>query len=378
MNSSNTFKVVFISDIHFGAIKAESLYIQLKQLFLRFLKHNKVDMIVFGGDLFHNVISMNYNTSYMVLLFMKKLIEISIKNKIKYIRLIQGTMSHDNNQLHNFHIFENLESIDFKIILNVQDEKLNNGIKILYLPEEYIIDKKEYYKDYINNEKRYDFIFGHGLIDEVAYYAFKQTSENTMSKAPIFKAKELINSCRGPIYFGHIHTNTVIRKHIYYPGSFTRWKHGEEKDKGFYVCIYDKNTTKYITKFIVNDFAPVYKQIHIEINDNTTTDEIESIVSNIEADNIKLILDLNTNSSYIVDYFNSLYKNKNNVKVEVRNIKELKLESNEKEKKKTEEKYDFIFDKSLTRMEIIQRFIKIKYNVDIPLETIERELGRGE
>ena len=373
MNQLNKlFKVVFISDIHFGAIKPESLYYQLKQYFLKVLKNVKVDMVVIGGDLFHNIISMNYSTSYTILLFMQKLVNICIENKVKYIRVIQGTLSHDNNQLHNFHIYEDLTEIDFKIVLNVQEEILKEKISILYLPEEYIKDSKEYYNNYFKIPKKYDFIFGHGLIDEVAYYAEKQESEITLAKAPVFKAKELINACRGPIFFGHIHKNIIIRKHIYYSGSFTRWKHGEEEDKGFYICIYNRKSTKYINKFLTNDLAPIYKKIVIDIYENTDVNKID--IGNIEADYIKLVLNNYTNSSYAIDYITNLFKKKNNVKIEIKNLKELKLIS-----KKIEEDdlYDFVFDKSLTRNEIIQKFIKLKYNKDISLEDIKEEL-RGD
>ena len=370
--SKKLFKVVFISDIHFGAIKAESLYLQLKSVFFRFIKDNKVDMIVIGGDLFHNTISMNYNTSYFILFFIKKLIDLAIKNNVKYIRIIQGTLSHDNNQLQNFRIFENIEAIDFKVILTVQDEVLYEGLNILYIPEEYMKDKDNYYKKYINDEKRYDFIFGHGLIDEAAYYASNQESEISMSKAPVFKSKELINSAKGPIYFGHIHQRMIIKKCIFYSGSFTRWKHGEEEDKGFYVCIYNKKSNKFISKFIINDLAPIYRNIIIEINDNTSTSDIDNIISNIEADYIKYTLHLNSNSTYIVDYLQNLYKNKNNIKIEIKNIKELKLESKEKE---IDSNLDFIFDDKISNIEKIHRFIKIKYNKDIPIDVIKNEIN---
>jgi DNA repair exonuclease SbcCD nuclease subunit len=143
MIGDELFVTAFIADIHFGSMKSDNLYQQLQERFMKVISKNKIDLIVFGGDMFHSIITMNYSTSQYVLLFMERVLDICVKNKIKHVRIIQGTMSHDNNQLNNFHIYENRTDVDFRIIRTLSEEELPEGIKILYVPEEYMSNARD-------------------------------------------------------------------------------------------------------------------------------------------------------------------------------------------------------------------------------------------
>ena len=375
------FVTAFIADIHFGAVKSDVLYTELTERFLKVIDGKKIDMIVFGGDLFHNIITMNYSTSHIVLLFMRNVFDVCEKNGIKYVRIIQGTMSHDNNQLHNFHIFEKETSVDFKIILSVQEETLPEGIRILYIPEEYMKDPNEYYREYLDGKsKKYDFIFGHGMVDEVAFVAKNQESENTMSKAPIFKSKQLINACRGPIYFGHIHTRTTVRNHLHYPGSFTRWRHGEEAEKGFFLSVYSTTEHKYFHEFVVNDLAPTYITVEIIPGQEYVEDpdKIVQRIREVSADNIRVVFHIpdDIDCTYAIQYLTETYRNNSKIKFVTKNTKDLAKEIREEEiYKQIFDKYSFVFDKSLTKSQVIQKFIKVKKGRDIPIEIIKDELS---
>jgi DNA repair exonuclease SbcCD nuclease subunit len=373
------FCVAFIADIHFRALPSESLFMQLKERFLKVVKKYPVDMIVFGGDLFHNIITMNYSTSHVVLMFMESIIELAKSKNIKYIRIIQGTISHDNNQLHNFHMFEDKPEVDFRIIMNVQEEELAEGIKILYVPEEYMTSPKEYYAKYLDGvNKKYDFIFGHGMVREVAFVAKSQESENTMSKAPIFESKQLINACRGPVFFGHIHIRTTIRDHLYYPGSFSRWRFGEEDPKGWYLCLYEPNTGKYLNKFIENDLASEYITVSVELTETFAKhpELIESTLKHIVADHIRLRLEVgDVDSSFAIKYLTDTYGKGSSVKIDIKNKEKEMAEEHENEiMEQLKDKYGFVFDESLTLAEVIQKFIKAKKDKDTPIEVIEDEL----
>ena len=35
-----------------------------------------------------------------------------------------------------------------------------------YIPEEYVDDKYDYYSKFLNSNKHYDYIFGHGIIED--------------------------------------------------------------------------------------------------------------------------------------------------------------------------------------------------------------------
>lgn len=374
------FTVAFIADIHFGALPSESLFLQLKERFLKKIESAPIDMIVFGGDLFHNIITMNYSTSHVVLMFMESVIDICKSKGIKYVRIIQGTISHDNNQLHNFHMFEDKSDVDFRIIMNVAEETLPNGLKILYIPEEYVKDPREYYDSYIYGvDKKYDFIFGHGMVREVAFVAKSQESENTMSKAPIFESKQLINACRGPIFFGHIHIHTVIRNHFYYPGSFSRWRFGEEDPKGWYLCIYDMETSKYLAKFIENDLAAEYITVSLELTETYAQkpELIDAVVRNLSAEHIRLqIIVGEVDSAFALKYLTDTYGKGSRVKIDIKNREKELLDEHENEvMQQLKDKYGFVFDESLTLAEVIQKFIKAKKDKDTPIEIIEDEIA---
>ena len=378
---SDIFSVAFIADIHFGSLSSEELYNELKKNFLDKICNKKIDMVVFGGDLFHSIITMNYSTSHYVLLFMKEVLEVCKANNIKYIRLIQGTMSHDNNQLNNFAIYENRTDIDFKIFRTVGTEELAEGIKILYVPEEYMSIPEEYYSEYLDETKgkQYDFIFGHGMFRDVAFIAKKQESEVTMSKAPIFDSKVFESVCKGPIYFGHIHIKTNVRHNIFYPGSFSRFKHGEEADKGWYLCIYNKDTSDYKHEFIVNDMAKTYVTILVNLTDKSEAIDIINIVKMGLKQNdyikLKIVINENVDSSYILARVNEEFSNNKRVKLDVKNNFEFKQEIEEdKLVQKIYDKYNFLFNEGLSHEDKIQKFIKVKKDKVVPIDIIKKML----
>jgi DNA repair exonuclease SbcCD nuclease subunit len=306
---------------------------------------------------------------------MERVIDICVENGVKYIRIIQGTMSHDNNQLNNFKIYENRTDINFRIFKTVGDEELAEGLKILYVPEEYMVDADETYGKYLNAYKKYDFIFGHGMFKEVAFEAKNQESEVTMSKAPVFDSKIFLNACKGPIYFGHIHTRTTIKKHIHYPGSFSRFKFGEEDDKGWYLNVYNIQSHKYKHQFIVNKDAETYITISCVLTPHSTAEDLSHSINNMlqKCDHVKmkLIIRDDTDASYIISYLNNLYQNNPDVKLDIKNEYEFKQEYLVDDTiNKIMDKYDFLKDKGFTHEEKIQKFIKIKRGKHVPIEVI--------
>ena len=385
------FVTAFIADIHFGSSDPERLYNELRANFLNILKGKRIDLVVIGGDTFHNVISMNTITSRYILLFMEKLIKLCKKYRIPHIRIIQGTMSHDNNQLNVFKMYENDPDIDFKIILTLTEELLPEGIKVLYVPEEYLLlsDQKEYYSKYLLNKKYYDMIFGHGTFSESRFTIKKQESEIDMSSAPVFDSKYFVTACNGPIYFGHIHKKMTIREHIYYPGSFSRFCHGEENKKGWYLSIYNTSTSKYVHEFVVNDLAPRYVTKQITLNEfDDIYEEVLTKQSIQTYDFIRLKIMIDNETEDVI-------MKKATIKELSNPIKNLKIEFISKEDKKKELEEKIITDayesgytenytsfnglmqylygetKELKHEEKIQKFISKKYSKNVPIEIIK-------
>ena len=380
----NLFNVAVIADIHFGAIRPEQLYTELKESFLDFIKDKYLDMIVIAGDFFNSIISLNSQSALKAFKFMRELVEICEKNEIKYVRIIEGTLSHDNLQILNFQNYESNKKVDFKVITTVREESLSNGLNILYFPEEYMEDPISYYKDYIcKPSKYYDFIFGHGMFKETSFV--KDDSESMISKAPIWDSKFLSSICRGPIFFGHIHTSQIIRKHIYYTGSFSRWVYGQEEDKGFYIFTYHMETGKYLTEFIVNKLARRFDTTKVFLEKALETQTIDELIKRLKlfkVDNLRiqvLVEALQKDYSLPISIMKEYFTGKPGYKFELIDLRE-KAQHQQMEEKinKLSSDYEFLFDDNLPVQTKIHKFIKRKYEKDVSEEKIMNLLNINE
>lgn len=373
---SPMFKVAALADVHFNALPAEEMYTQLKETFLKYIDRHSLDMIVICGDLYDSIVTMNSKASYLSMEFMKMMMETSIKRGIKYVRVVKGTLSHDNNQLINLRVFEGFPGIDFKIIQTVTSETIED-MNILYIPEEYMKDIDEYYKDY--TDKKYDMIFGHGMFKETAFTATKQESAVTLSGAPVFDSKKMCEMCYGPIVFGHIHTSVSIRKKIIYVGSFSRWVFGEEEKKGFLVFAYGKESHDFSTEFIENKLAEQYDTVTLVDCDkyNARPDVLVERFASLNKGKlrIKIIVSGEKDCSYVLNYLREYYAKSKTFKLVITD-KRMVVREMESEDKMNEvmDKYKFVFDKHLPHAEKISKFIKIRYNKDIAPERIKEEL----
>lgn len=264
--------IVHISDLHFGAFDSSELFNELQfEFFDKLEKLPRIDMICVNGDLYDHELSLNSNHVYFSFKFIDKLYSIAKKKNCKFIRFLKGTKSHDHDQLDNIPIDK---SLNIKIIRTVQDEILFNDFRILYLPEEYIKDVDDYYKDYFEEDNKYNMICLHGAVDK--FLSFNNyNSEIQMESAPVFDSKELLRICNGLISCGHIH-NAQKDKRIYYSGSFSRWKHGEEDKKGFFISIHNVKTADFKVLPIENTMAKKYitKNITKLLNKDLTIDEM--------------------------------------------------------------------------------------------------------
>ena len=373
------YKGVMIADIHFGALPVERLYNEL-EIFLDFIEKKSLDFIVILGDWFDKKINLNSKDAKYSTVFFERICQICIDNDIK-LRIIQGTESHDNSQLEVLEILAKNKPVDFKVFYEVEEEELFPDFNVLYVPEEYINSIDEKYGKYMN--KKYDMIFGHGMIQEVKFAALIQSSETTMKKAPIFKSKMLCDMCYGPIFFGHIHTKDIFNDRLYYVGSYSRWKFGEEEDKGFYYVKYENDTKEFEAKFIVNNKAMKYDTIEIyekesgfyKLNTENQIKYIQNLIKSFEYDFLRLqfyIPQGYENENLLINMVNESFGKYKNLKLD------FKVNSKIKSKREVEEKinllldkYGFIFDNKIDTYTKINKFILEKYNKDISVEKIK-------
>lgn len=363
---------VHIGDIHFGALDAEQLYSELKSEFLNRLKKlPRIDFISINGDLYNHILSLNDSNTYYSFKWWDELKKIAKKKRCKYIRVIKGTKSHDHNQLENLQLDDN---IDIKIISKVYSENLN-GFKVLYLPEEYIKDPNSYYEEYYKDS--YNMILGHGQFEETSFMNYD--SEITMDAVPTFNSTLLQDICDGPIIFGHIHNAVRIKKRIFYTGSFSRWKMGEEEPKGFLINIQDLyDTSKFRIIPCINNKARKYVTYNISdlIQENTTERAIEKINNYIIKNNIykiRLKASDNNNSLYMAK-LSAIHNYYMNNKLVILDIKTQQLSSDdEEEDNELVDKYSYLFD-NIPNEDKLSKFIKDRFDYNLSSERINELL----
>jgi len=367
------YKGLVISDIHFGAIPPKNLYYQLNQSFLNTMKKTQdLNLVVINGDLLDHKLSFNSDSSKLAIKFITEIVKIAKKKKIK-VRIIKGTKSHDLDQLDNFMYLESESGIDFRIINTVTSEQMFPDLKILYIPEEYMENKEEFYKNYFNEE--YDLCFGHGTFNHVSFINKEIESEKPIKNAPIFSFFEIKDMVKGPIIFGHIHQANAYKKKIFYCGSFTRWCFGEEEKKGFRTFVYSTKSNNFKVGFIENKLAPTYKTIDItdlfQNNDKSIEEKIFDIEKIKEEENVDY-LRLKIDKSFVPNAGNmailkKYFSEKDNIKVSISNP----ILSNDEESNKIEEEYSFIFKKELPISKIISNYLLVHDNINITSEKID-------
>lgn len=372
-------EVSVISDIHFGAFDAEMLFNELNEEFLKPLsKKDKLDLVVITGDYYDKKISQNSKHARYSTLFFTSLVNICIEKNAK-LRIIQGTESHDNDQLELLKIIAKDYNCDIKIIYNVEKEEIFKDFKVLYIPEEYVVNKDEYYAEYFNDN--YNMIFGHGMVQEVAFCALSQESAVTMSKAPIFNTDLFRVICKGPVVFGHIHTPQTIKDTVYYVGSFSRWTFGEEENKGYCDISYNLDNDYYEVDYKENKLARQFDTIEISPSNDFFNKNIEEQLNFIhnmtyvsQAHFIRLIINLPmdySNERLLTEMVKDTFSRHKNIKILIRSNSKIKTKVEIEDKiNKLMDKYGFMFDKSIYYDEKICRYIQEKYGKNIPIEKI--------
>ena len=365
--------IVTIGDIHFGAMDSKILLKELREEFINRLKEMPIiDLIVITGDLYDHKLSLNSNHTKASFSFIRELCDIAIM-KDAAIRVIKGTLSHDNDQLDNLNMFADM--CDFRVINTLVGEYFR-GSNILYMPEEYVDDDSSYYDEW--SEIQWDLIFGHGMIKDASFIAHKQESAITMKKAIVLKTEKLLDACKGVIMFGHIHTPGKYRKRFYYGGSFSRWSFGEEEDKGFNIIYYNSEYPERVkVEFMKNKQARIYDTVTLDIR-NPDIEYVCAMIKNAidmtVYDKKRVIVNLSediSNARLMASMITEIFGKYENVKLVINSLAKEQIRRNNDEKvERLLEEFGFIFDKTLSKEEKIYRYINKKYNRNIPVDKI--------
>jgi len=370
-------RILLLADIHIGAIKDTNyIYHTIQNIIDRELVFHKTNLVVILGDYFDRALRVDEQYTALAINVMMYIVNMCRTRNIK-IRLIYGTHSHDMNQYQLFNEYIQASYVDFKVIKNVSDEIIDNK-HILYVPEEYIFNKEEYYKDYLYSDNHYDYIFGHGNISDILPFDINIHSRNQNEKhSPIFTVNDFTNICKLSI-FGHYHIHKEYNNVIYI-GSLFRWKFGEEEAKGYGIIendkfIFKKNKYAYTYKtydfpeddIIYNDKKELLKalfKIKIENKNLFNTDEVGKI---------KLVFHPKSDNKLFNETIRLLLVKENILSL---SIKEITNEESQIIDNIKDTEYEFILDKSLSPVDKIHMFINKKYKTDLSVSSIQNYIN---
>lgn len=386
-----------LADIHVGAMKYEQTYkeyVHLRSLLKEFTKDNLLDFIIINGDFFDKQL---YTSDPFIDLAQRIMIQLLSATRV--LRVVYGTASHESKQ---YSLFDplvnelpkelNILSFDFKVITTVTEEELLPGLKVLYIPEEYIYDKNSYYEPYLSKKNEYSFIFGHGMIQEAFRGKIKESKDKKAlrKKAPVFTAGELSYACSGDVIFGHYHVNTEMDENVSYVGSFSRWQQGEEPEKGFYLLGFDPETNETKKQFIINSEALIYTTISFGYNDNVFKeteweDTAKKILKTRLRKNIyrlRVIFNIPVgyeNPEAFISFFKERFKNDDHINVEFSNgYVDKKIKSANERVSELPDEYKIFVDKNVPEEVKLSEFLKLKRGVTIPPEKIKKYLEEYE
>jgi hypothetical protein len=350
-----------ISDLHIGntRISAKKMKDMLKEQFIEPIKKMKqLDAIIVAGDVSHTGLYLSSDYADLYLWFFRRIYSIAEKRKATVV-VLEGTYSHDMDHLSNIdYMVDNEDGVDFRIYRQFTSDYLFKDFKILALPDKRVTAKS---KKYLENllEDEYDMIIGHGMIDKMEFP--HQESENFNTNAYVYRVNELMAISRGPIFFGHIHTHTVINEKFHYVGSFTKLERGNGTH-GFLVCgINTKDSSQFKCEQYVNKESMNYHHIKIEGEDLITYD-IYDIIKNLQVylksvpdrDLVTIRIKYESNGTLVdkVSLIDETFKRDERVSV-VKKLINRNLDDREQRLKVKKEKFSYLFDKNLKLEDII-------------------------
>lgn len=379
---------VVISDIHVGAFSLKQLRKEFDEIFLRYVKEMpKLDFMVICGDFFDHKFYLRDEETTIAHSMLEDILSLC-KEKNAALRIVYGTEGHECGQYEVVKVLSDYDN--FRVIRFAEEEELLPGMKVLYLPEEQILDKNEYYKYFFKENDKYDYVFGHGIIREFMKEAAATLDEKDASsssqkrtKVPVFSSAELEKICKGQVYFGHYHCMRNINDKVFYVGSFSRWQFGEDDPKGFFEISCNIEKEKYKNTFIENTMAEVYRTLTYGFNSEIfKSDEklmdafkmIDGILENKILNHVKCVFNIPEtvdNPEGLLNTIKEHYRFKDNIKTDIVHGYIEKRREQQKEQIDTEnEKYSFIEDESIPLEEQCSRFIAIEYNQNLDSDTI--------
>ena len=342
--------IVNTADIHFGSIDPKTTYQIMKEQFIDKIKLlPRLDIIVIAGDIFDRKYMANSDPIVYATLFMGEVMQLS-KEKSSSVIVVMGTKEHDADQLRLFYHYRNNPDYDIHIVEQIEFV-YTKGMQILCIPELYGVPEEQY--NFFLNTCAYDMVIMHGTIKGAVY-------GDNVKESRLFTIDDF-NYCRGPIISGHVHTGGCFEKDFYYTGSPIRYKFGEEEPKGFLILLYDLDSRKYLMHL---EQIESFRYDTISVDDILLSDpkEIIDYINNLkEKENIDYLrISISPNySQENTELLKNYFRNRQDIKFKIERTKKLEEQVIDKELE-LYDKYNYIFDPSLSEFEKLARFINDK------------------
>lgn len=390
MRCDMTYNILALADLHWGCIRPDDEEDQLEFVFTFLDKWDeKLDLIVIAGDYFDSKLSLNSKEALIAVKWFNRLYDYCKENSV-VLRLLQGTMDHDNDQLE---VFRSLENEWFKIIRKTMVEETLPNFVCCYCPDE-LIQTDEYELQYTEEiMKLKDMGFFHGSFDSTFGKLLETKPEIMNTKNVIFRYDKWSNRIKGPMIAGHWHDGHRY-KEMYYVGTPFQSSFADENTKGFLFIQYDTDDSSYLIHKIENPLSPKYYTYEFFTNTckseeeyvfhvNTIKDLLAEMDKTLTKDRLRItvnITDEKQENDVFISALRSELTNHRNCKLTIKN--KIKEEKNKKDKTKTleedKEKNKFIFDANTPIAEKIRKFINqlSDQEVDIPIDFIQDRIDR--
>jgi len=387
------YNIIIISDLHWGVIEPDlqCKYLEFIKVFIK-LYGKEIDLLVILGDYFDNKLSLNSPQAIWANEWFHSILSLCKEYNIK-IRMVQGTSSHDNDQLE---VFSPLTDDMFQIFFKTTLEETLPDLKCIYCPDE-TIETSEYedlYLDEILSLK--DIGFFHGSFDVVYGELLKRKPELLKKNNVIFRYDLWNKTIYGPMIAGHWHDGKQY-DNLYYCGTPFRYEFGEEEPKGILFVRYNTENHKYYVKKVLNPLCAEYITYEVYTNLYNSKedyqkiiDDIRNILKKFDEDILNLphklkivvyVLDDKTDNDVLISSLRSEITRYKNVKLKIKNKLKDKLKKEQKKKnEEVEKKLGFIYDSQNKKpYEIIHDFIleTSPEKVDIPMGFIKEKCKIG-
>ena len=276
----NKYKVrtLSISDLHLGH-RNTPIDFMVENLYAYFAENHKIfknlDAIFFVGDTTDRLLkpgSIEYTT---VLKFLSWMVKYCKTNNI-ILRILEGTPSHDWNQVRGFEtvLSEFIKDIDFKYIDTLSIEYIDKlDMYILYIPDEHNTDAKVTYKEV----KELMAELGIDKVDITLIHGQFHFQIPQVNLKISHNEQDYLDITRYYIGVGHIHTRMNYDR-IIGTGSFDRLAHNEEEPKGAILhTSFANGSSEHI--FIPNRRAMIYKTLRY-----TDVDDVSKLYRKVSKD----------------------------------------------------------------------------------------------